>query len=1295
MGQNAPLFLNLMKLYPFQVRHALAWFASAVTAFSAAAQTNHYSDPIWSLADTRKVLDAAAGITLAQYPDCDDATVEKKMMRLYRSDGTGERQDDTYTKVLTEKGRRNNRTLSLSFMIPYSTVQVVRLELFKTNGQIVPIDAAANSKESIDDSQMQMNIYDPHDRILRVNIPGVEVGDVIHSVSRETIERSFVPGQYAEETVLEEPGLILHSSYEVHAPADRPLLRVALRDEVPGTVSYSKETETGGGVVHHWEIHNVPRMFDEPDMPPYEMVLQRLYVSTMPDWQTVSKWYWDLSKSHLEATTPEMKQTVDSLTAADTTEMGRIKSVFYFVSKKVRYMGLTPEKDRPGFEPHDVEITFGKKYGVCRDKAALLVSMLREAGLDAYPVLISVGVKRDPEVPDPDFNHAIVSVQLKKGDYLLMDPTDENTRALLPAPDCDQSFLVCRPEGEGLKISPVQPPEDHLMRVVTTGTLSPDGALDAKSDLYFEGVNDDAYRNAFAHMKADDQRRFFERTLKRSMPGAQLHSFTLTPADMSDMSSALHARLEFSVDGMTAAGHGKAIVSLPWIGKDFGVVNFILNGAGLDKRKYPMQTMVACGMAEAISLKLAGGFGQAVSLPSYTPIDDPSLSCRQQVSAHDGLLDGSRQLTLKVVEFPPAQYATLKQTLKSLEYDQRKAPILAVPETASVPPPASAGEAALPPVQSNAEILESQKEVDVTDAHASTYKVSFSKRILTYAGKIRDSEIKVPFNPACETARLTRGVVVSKTGQRQEISSGEINVMDAGWNSSAKRYTGGKILVANLPGVEIGSTIEVAFEITGKELPFVSSFESFQLPDELDHKSFVLTAPAGLEIHRRLSGPAGLIKDEHSDEGGKQTFRWQAEHVQALPNEPQLPPEWVYNSGVSYFVGDLSSYLKELNDTMLNRSEQRAKAAALAAQLAGQTASVASSRLAVVAALRDFVAKTIRLAGPSFTELPLRELSAADTTLTDGYGHAADRAILLHAMLSAAGFQPQFVLASDLPPIAGITNVALAFPLPRSFEHPLVQVTVDGAAYYLNDTDQYAKLGSTSFDGRLGLVLSTQASEVIRAVPGCENKIETDYTLAPDDTGRTRVSVTRRYFGANYNEKSRYFSELPPEERRRYFQEIVSALAQGARAVGDLTTRFDTYPGLEQFTADVDNYSVLDGNYFYFDLPFTPSLFPAGADRRALPLFISRASDNAVRTEIDLPPGFHHVVMAPGSETLDAPDGSGTAKITSTDSAGKLVITDDFQTAPAIIPPPDYAAMLKVESALGRKSAKAFLLEKD
>ena len=83
----------------------------------------------------------------------------------------------------------------------------------------------------------------------------------------------------------------------------------------------------------------------------------------------------------------------------------------------------------------------------------------------------------------------------------------------------------------------------------------------------------------------------------------------------------------------------------------------------------------------------------------------------------------------------------------------------------------------------------------LTDAHSAVYRVHYSKQILNYAGKIREAEVKIDYNPSCEEAKLIRGVVISKTGERQEIATNEINVMDAGWNASAKRYTGGKILV--------------------------------------------------------------------------------------------------------------------------------------------------------------------------------------------------------------------------------------------------------------------------------------------------------------------------------------------------------------------------------------------------------------------------------------------------------------------------------------------------------------------
>src|SRR5437588_7905391 len=825
-----------------------------------------------------------------------------------------------------------------------------------------------------------------------------------------------------------------------------------------------------------------------------------------------------------------------------------------------------------------------------------------------------------------------------------------------------------------------------MMRVKTTATLSADGALAGRCELWFDGINDNEYREMFSRMKPDDKQRFFESNLKRAMPGAKLKSLKLLPEDMLDVSTSVRAELEFSVDGMTACGQGKAVVNLPWIGKGLGIVSFVLGGTGLEKRTYPLRTYIACGLKEEISLKLADDFSGAVSLPSYPPIEDEGISYKRSVQVKGSTLACAGEFKLKGVEFSPKQYLKLKRTLKAMEYDERKAPVLAISENPAPETVAKEDQRAEPKVESNARIIESHKELQVKDAHTQLYKVRYVKQVLTYSGKKNEAEVKLAYNPACEEAKLIHAVVQSKTGQRQEIATNEINVMDAGWNASAKRYTGGKILVANLPAVDIGSTIEVEYEIATKGKPFLAGFESFQLFDDLEKKDFQLTAPCEVGVQTMMTGAGGIVRQETNTANGAQTFHWRAENIKALPAEPQLPPEWLYMAGVDYFAGDAKSYLKDLNDVMLERSGKRIKAE----ETARQVTSKAANKLEQLTAIRDFIARSIRVAGPSFTELPLSELSTADRTLADGYGHLADRAILFHAMLSAAGFQPEFVLASALPPIAAITNCASAFPRPQAFQSPLVRVALDGQAYYLNDTDQYSKLGSTAHDGRLAIVLSSQATEVVRAAKDCQDKIATVYTLSLTDSGRTRVGISRHYYGGDYNGKNRYFSELPPEERRRYHQEIVSELAQGARPVGDLTTKFDTYPGLEQYAVEIDNYSVIDGKYAYFDLPFTPALFATGSDRRTLPLFISRESEHTIRTEIDLPPGFRQVAIAPRSESLEAPGGGSRARITTKDTTGKCVITHQFATSPAIISPQDYPEVQKLEAALERRASKVF-----
>ena len=114
---------------------SLLFLALAMLADTPSAQTNRYAGDIWALADAAKVMAAAADINLAKYPDCDDATVEQKSARVYHPDGTAECQDETFTKVLTEKGKRNNRTISLSFMLPYSTEEVVKLEVIQADGE--------------------------------------------------------------------------------------------------------------------------------------------------------------------------------------------------------------------------------------------------------------------------------------------------------------------------------------------------------------------------------------------------------------------------------------------------------------------------------------------------------------------------------------------------------------------------------------------------------------------------------------------------------------------------------------------------------------------------------------------------------------------------------------------------------------------------------------------------------------------------------------------------------------------------------------------------------------------------------------------------------------------------------------------------------------------------------------------------------------------------------------------------------------------------------------------------------
>jgi hypothetical protein len=337
------------------------------------------------LIDAAKAIAAAAKVDLKSYPNSDTVLVSEFERVEYKPDATGVHFDEYYLKALTEKGKREIRTASLDFTHPYSSVKIILCEIVKADGRAVPVDVAANSKVMVDPSQMGSNIYNPNDKVLEVSVPGVEIGDTLHLFVRYDILKPRMERCWAGFFGLESTSPIVDYKIEVLAPAALPIVAMKIRDELKDCVSY-EEKAVDGGVLRSWTASNVPRYFPEPQMPPAFTVVQRLLLSTVPDWQTVSKWYWNLSKPRLDASNDEMKRTVKELTKNLEGDDAKIKALFKFVSQKIRYMGITTEEVSPGYEPHDVRMTFDNKYGVCRDKAALLVAMLRMAGLDAYPV---------------------------------------------------------------------------------------------------------------------------------------------------------------------------------------------------------------------------------------------------------------------------------------------------------------------------------------------------------------------------------------------------------------------------------------------------------------------------------------------------------------------------------------------------------------------------------------------------------------------------------------------------------------------------------------------------------------------------------------------------------------------------------------------------------------------------------------------------------------------------------------------------------------------------------------------
>ncbi len=1233
-----------------------------------------------------KVMAAAADLTKEKYPDAEDLLVDNYIFTGYNPDGTSVAWDDTFIKVLTEKGRRDHQTLSFYYTLPYSTVVLTVLEIIKPDGKVVPIEINENAREMINSTQMGSNIYNPNSKVLKVNVPGLEIGDMVRYVAFRDTVKTRVPDTWSDYYLLEYTSPIRKLTIEVAGPVSMPLKAIALKDEIPGTV---KPFVKRGRYTNRykWEVSDVPQMHREPNMPALHSVVQRLLVSTIENWENVSQWYWRLCLPRLQAVTPEMVNKTRELTAGASTESQKIQALFSFVSQHIRYMGITTEKEAPGYEPHDVSITFENKYGVCRDKAALLVAMLRIAGLKAYPVLIMNGSKKDPDVPNPYFNHAIVAVETGGGSYVLMDPTDENTREIFPAYLCNQSYLLAKPEGDTLRTSQIVPAAQNLLNITTNASVNQSGTMISETSIRFDGINDGAYRGYFARRKPDERKEFFERVLKKVMPGARLVDYDIQPTNIRDTSEPLKVYLRYVATNTMIQGDGKIMLPPPWMGSSLGVVNFILGTAGLEKRKYPLVTDIACGVREAFSIDLKNAVGAQMALPGTESIEDPTMAWSQNFSFENNILSASGEFMLKVVEFSTEQYLDLRESLKKIEHSRRKTPIFYQPGMESIAEDFSGR-------QGNAIVIDETLDCKIIDATTWETTRNVKKKILSYAGKKQYSELKLRYNPAWETVSLKYAKVTGLDGKESTISSEEINLMDEPWVGGAPRYPAGKILVVNLPGVEVGSTIEYRIVRTFKSRPFFGITEYLRGFEPVKRKRIRVETPEDfvLKISNQWAGGAFVFNDV-----GKGVFTWESSNVEAVKTEANLPPHWSFVPSMALSSGDWTDYAKGLSILFGKAAEGQENAARHAERLAAD----AEDDRGKVLAVRDFVARNIREAGPGLGELPLSAITPADMTLAEGYGNTTDRAILLFSMLTSIGMAPEFVLVGNFPRLDQLKRFD-SIPQPDLFGNVLVKVMLGRNAVYLNDTDQYAELGSTPSENLVALPLNTALPGKIAVAPEFRKRTDTAYTIRLSEKGDATITRKRFFHGTDFTAWNKRYTEMTSEERKRHFQEMTASISQGARPTDELKVDFFVYPGTEEFSVEVENYAIAEKNYMYLNLPDSlAGVIGLHSDIRENPMLLSDSREQTWTYLLNLPECFAgNIPIAPASNVWSLPANAGSVSIVndrdffSVSQKPVLFINMDANLGPAFLRDSEFEDMQLVNERISNLRNQTILMER-
>lgn len=306
-------------------------------------------------------------------------------------------------------------------------------------------------------------------------------------------------------------------------------LRFALYNCKGNEVSIDS-TINGDRTVYTFTSKNIMPLKHEPAALADNDMQPKLLLSTSPNWQAKSTWFYGVNEDYGSfVATPEVQGKVNELLANARTEHDSISILTHWVADNIRYAGISMGQGE-GYTLHNAQMNYTDRCGVCKDKAGMLVTMLRAAGFKAYAAMTMAHERIDP-IPADQFNHSVCAVQHRDGTFEMLDPTwVPNVRELWSSAEQQQGYLMGLPEGAELMYTPLSAPENHYVRINGTSQIDDHGNLTGTITITAEGQSDRAVRGVF-NCRTAEWRRNLEIELLKISPKAVINGITHTDND--------------------------------------------------------------------------------------------------------------------------------------------------------------------------------------------------------------------------------------------------------------------------------------------------------------------------------------------------------------------------------------------------------------------------------------------------------------------------------------------------------------------------------------------------------------------------------------------------------------------------------------------------------------------------------------------------------------------------------------------------------------------------------------------